>query len=29
MATFRRPGTSAKGDWQIVIAGYLEAMGEQ
>ena len=23
------PGTSAKGDWQIVTAGYLEAMGEQ
>ena len=23
------PGTQAKGDWQIVSAGYLEAMGEQ
>src|SRR5262245_3768245 len=23
------PGTNAKGDWQIVTAGYLEAMGEQ
>jgi putative ABC transport system permease protein len=23
------PGTGAKGDWQIVTAGYIEAMGEQ
>jgi putative ABC transport system permease protein len=23
------PGTGAKGDWQIVTAGYMEAMGEQ
>ena len=23
------PGTNAKGDWQIVSAGYIEAMGEQ
>jgi predicted permease len=23
------PGTNAKGDWQIVTAGYIEAMGEQ
>jgi len=23
------PGTSAKGDWQIVTAGYMEAIGEQ
>ena len=23
------PGTNAKGDWQIVTAGYLEAMGER
>ena len=23
------PGTNAKGDWQIVTTGYLEAMGEQ